>query len=190
MSRDFCVTEEFDRMIYFIFAVLVVGADQMVKTMIRNNLVPGDVINVYHDVLKITYVNNKGAAFGFLSGQNRVLLAVPLIIIAALFVFIFVNRKIHPLARYALTLIAAGGTGNLIDRILYGQVTDMLSLSFFPPVFNIADIAVTLGCILIIIYALFANQFNNARIVTEQKRSERRARRAKTKGKHSAGKKK
>ncbi len=177
-------------MIYFIFAILVVGADQMVKMMVRSNLVPGDMINVYHDVLNITYVNNKGAAFGFLSGQNRVLLAVPLIIIAVLFVFIFVNKKVHPLARYALTLIAAGGIGNLIDRILYGQVTDMLSLSFFPPVFNIADISVTLGCILIIIYALFAERFDNARKAAEQKRSERRAGRAKSKGKHSVGRKK
>ena len=177
-------------MIYFLFAILVVGADQLVKTMIRSNLVPGDVINVYQDILKITYVNNKGAAFGFLSGQNRVLLAIPLIIIAALFVFILMSKSMHPLARYALTLIAAGGTGNLIDRILYGQVTDMLSLSFFSPVFNIADIAVTLGCILIIIYAIFADRFNNARTAAEQKRSERRGRRAKTKGKHSAGRKK
>ena len=45
-------------MIYFIFAILVVGADQMVKMMVRSNLVPGDMINVYHDVLNITYVNN------------------------------------------------------------------------------------------------------------------------------------
>ena len=49
-------------------------------------------------------------------------------------------------------MVIAGGMGNLIDRIVFGFVTDMISLSFFPPVFNVADIAVTLGCVILIIY--------------------------------------
>ena len=57
--------------------------------------------------------------------------------------------------KVALLCIIAGGIGNLIDRFLLGYVTDMLSFSIFPPVFNIADIAVCLGCGILIVYVLF-----------------------------------
>ena len=57
--------------------------------------------------------------------------------------------------KVALLCIIAGGIGNLIDRFFLGYVTDMLSFSIFPPVFNIADIAVCLGCGILIIYVLF-----------------------------------
>ena len=57
--------------------------------------------------------------------------------------------------KVALLCIIAGGIGNLIDRFLFGYVTDMISFSIFPPVFNIADISVVCGCGLLIIYVLF-----------------------------------
>ena len=67
------------------------------------------------------------------------------------------NNKIIFLA---VSMVIAGGIGNLIDRIFFGFVTDMISLSFFPPVFNVADISVTLGCIILIIYIIAFDSSN------------------------------
>ena len=73
-------------------------------------------------------------------------------------VFIIVREKGHGardvLEKVSLTLIASGGAGNIIDRLLFGQVTDMISFSIFPPVFNVADIAVTCGCGLFVLSLL------------------------------------
>ena len=69
-------------------------------------------------------------------------------------IFILKHRKSAKLLKFSLTLIASGGRGNCIDRMFMGYVTDMFDFSIFPPVFNIADIAVTLGCILVIVYVL------------------------------------
>jgi len=56
-------------------------------------------------------------------------------------------------------MIIAGGIGNLIDRMVFGWVTDMLDFSIFPPVFNVADIGVTLGCGMFVLYILMEERF-------------------------------
>ena len=60
------------------------------------------------------------------------------------------NEKLHKGYKYSLSLVAAGGLGNVADRVFFGTVTDMFSLSFFSPVFNVADISICLGCFSIV----------------------------------------
>ena len=149
-------------MVYLVLAAVVIAADQITKMMTRSALVPGETIPVIGDFFTITYVQNKGAAFGMLSGQSKLLTLLPLAVIIAAMVFVLASKKTHPFVKAAVTLIAAGGAGNIIDRIQLGQVTDMISFSIFPPVFNVADIAVTVGCFLILIYVVFGERIEQA----------------------------
>lgn len=114
----------------------------------------GESVNVLGGFLKITFVQNTGAAFNMMSGQRIFLVIIPVAAIAAGVVYMLKNKNEHPLMHYALTMIIAGGIGNIIDRIAFGWVTDMFDLTIFPPVFNVADIAVVVGCVLLIFYVL------------------------------------
>jgi len=137
-------------MLYFVLAALITAADQIVKVLIRTGMKTGASFDVIPGLLSITHVENRGAAFGMLEGQSAVLLVIPVVIIVLILVFA-ARSDLGTIEKVSLSMIAAGGVGNLIDRLLFGQVTDMISVSFFPPVFNVADIAVTCGVALLII---------------------------------------
>ena len=143
-------------MVYLLIGAIVIALDQFTKYLIRS--LPLDyVYNVIGNFLRIVHVENSGAAFGMFSGDRKFLLILPAIVIIVA-VFIIVREKGHGardvLEKVSLTLIASGGAGNIIDRLLFGQVTDMISFSIFPPVFNVADIAVTCGCGLFVLSLL------------------------------------
>ena len=139
-------------MFYIVLGIIVIALDQFTKYLVRG-MASGDVIHVIGDFLRIVHVENSGAAFGLFEGSRRFLLLFPAIIIVG--AIYFISRDMGSdlkgkLSRTALTLIASGGIGNMIDRFLFGHVTDMISFSIFPPVFNVADIAVTCGCGLLV----------------------------------------
>jgi signal peptidase II len=125
----------------------VVIADQAVKAAIEANLVPGESVDVLGP-FSLTLAHNRGVAFGLAGGAG-----VPLIIFTVLalaFVGFLFSR--HPTWRgmwVAAGLIAGGAIGNLADRVRAGQVTDFLDLSLWPP-FNLADIAITFGVLLLV----------------------------------------
>ncbi|MGN1381304.1 MAG: signal peptidase II [Eubacterium sp.] len=146
-------------MSYFLVAVLVYVLDQGSKIVIRNHMLPGDQFSVIHGLLSIHYIQNQGAAFGILSSSGHLLETIPVVVIIVVLIVVLINKYMHPFCKYALILIAVGGLGNLTDRVLFGKVTDMISLSFFPPIFNVADIAVTTGCIMIAVYVFFGERF-------------------------------
>jgi signal peptidase II len=137
------------------FAIVVL--DQLCKFWIRRTLVPGATIDVIPGWVHLSHSLNDGAAWGMMSGQRWLLIAVSI----GVSIFIvklareFESRGV--LALSALGLIFGGAIGNLIDRIVFGHVTDMIDLdtpleylrTF--PVFNIADSALTIGVILLIL---------------------------------------
>lgn len=149
-------------MIYLIIMAAVIAADQIVKSIVRANMVPGDSISVIGDFFKIEYVRNAGAAFGILSNKREVLIVVPLVVMIVALIVILRSNFTNKVVKYALVLVISGGLSNLYDRISMGSVTDMLSFSIFPPVFNIADIAVTCGCALLVIYVLFGEKIGRS----------------------------
>ena len=144
-------------MLYILIAALIIGADQLVKYLIRSAMAPGDSIPVIGDFFQIEYVINKGAAFGILSGSHKLLIFVPVIVILISVCLLFSKKDIGGAAKIAVVMIMAGGAGNLIDRVLFSEVTDMFAFSIFPPVFNVADIAVTVGAALLILDVLFGD---------------------------------
>ena len=77
---------------------------------------------------------------------------IPAIAIIAGLIYMYKNKNAHPLLHVSISFIVAGGAGNLIDRTFFGSVTDMFDFSIFPPIFNVADIFVVIGCGLLVIY--------------------------------------
>ncbi len=139
-----------------IMAVLVV-ADQLIKLLVTNLLQPVGMVEVIPGFLDFRYVRNFGAAFGMMEGKTWFFLIVTSLICIALIIGLFWYKKHNWLSYTASILIVAGGVGNLIDRIFNEGhfVTDYIHVSFFPPVFNFADILVTLGTIGMVIYVIF-----------------------------------
>ena len=126
--------------------------DRVVKTAVDNGMQPGDTIPVVGDFFHITYVQNTGAAFSMLQGHPLLLIILPGILICIALLYMLVNSKtMKPIFLISLALICGGGLGNLTDRFAYGHVIDMFDFGFFP-VFNVADIAVVVGCGLLVIY--------------------------------------
>lgn len=137
------------------FSLFVVLIDYIIKIIIINNLKPVSSVELIPGLFSLTYVENKGAAFGMLSNARWIFIVFTILVIIFLIIYLFIKKPTNKMFNIALFLIIGGGLGNLIDRIFYGFVVDYLSLSFFPPVCNFADYCVTVGAFLLVIYLLF-----------------------------------
>ena len=150
------------RSLYMRYTVLGVGIvllDQLTKYLVRSLLSVGQTIPVLGDFFCITYVRNTGAAFSMLQGHRFLLVLLPILVVAGALWYFYKEQNQHWLFYTSWSLIIAGGIGNLIDRIWLGWVTDMLDFSIFPPVFNVADIGVTVGCGAFILYIMLEERF-------------------------------
>ncbi len=140
---------------------VVLVLDQITKYIIRTRVRLYDTLTVISGFFDITYVRNKGAAFGILSNLPDVWRCAFFITvtIVALVVLIALIVKTHDrLPLYAFSLIAGGAIGNVIDRIRYCEVVDFVQWhvkSFYWPSFNVADSAITIGIVLLAIEMLF-----------------------------------
>lgn len=143
----------------FIIAIAVIAIDFVLKLTVINYLKPIGHITVIDKLLNFTYVENRGMAFGLLSNQRWIFIALTSIVIIALAIAVFKLKKQSNLFYISVGLLIGGGIGNLIDRIFYGYVVDYISLSFFSPVCNFADYCVTAGVIIFLIYLFFFTDF-------------------------------
>lgn len=148
-------------LIVFAATALLTGIDQIIKLWAIGSL-KGQAARPFlqigsFDWMHLRYLENRGAAFSMLSGSRGFLIVFPLMMIAACFYAILRLGKKHRWVVPALTLIAAGGLGNLIDRIFRGgAVVDYLDFQLMHfAVFNFADCCVTVGVILMCIGILF-----------------------------------
>ena len=130
----------------------VIGADQISKYIVRMTLAEGESFDVIRGFFAVTHFQNDGAAFSSFRGQRQLLILISAVVVVCALIFLWRNRKSATLLKISLALIASGGVGNLIDRAVFGTVTDMLSFSIFPPIFNIADSAVVIGCFLLLFH--------------------------------------
>lgn len=136
-------------------SVFLVIADQIIKLFVVNYLQPVGSVTVIDNILKLTYVENRGVAFGMFSDMRWFFIIVTSLMIFLIIFFIVRKKPKDKIVYFCSALIVGGGIGNLIDRIFYGYVIDYLSLSFFPPVCNFADYCITAGVILFSVYILF-----------------------------------
>lgn len=134
--------------------ILVLALDQMTKFLIRANFIVGETLPMIPDILHLTYVRNTGAAFSMFRNMPVVTVGFPiLMVILCLAASVYFYRRKERIPAALCALISAGGMGNLIDRLMLGYVTDMIDFRAFP-VFNVADIAVTVGCVLLALWIL------------------------------------
>jgi signal peptidase II len=140
---------------YFIIIAVVVALDQLTKYLIRTSLVLDSSTPLISGIFHLTYIHNSGAAFSIFQNKTGFLIAMQLIVIAMVTVYLILRqKKEHWCLLLSLSLIAAGGVGNLIDRVMNGYVVDFLDFRVWP-IFNVADISVCVGCGLLILYMFF-----------------------------------
>jgi signal peptidase II len=125
---------------------LVVVLDQAAKAIVENNLVPGQQVDVLGP-FGLTLSHNQGVAFGLASGSSAPLVAFALVALAVVG-FILHRNPTLPRIWVAAGLIAGGALGNLADRLRAGAVTDYVEIGSWPP-FNLADVAITAGVVLL-----------------------------------------
>ena len=136
-------------------ALGVVALDQVSKLLILNFLYEDQVVLI-PGVLRFTYVENRGMAFGMLSDHRWVFMLLSVVGIALIGAYMWFYVK-DRMGRIALSLIVGGGIGNMIDRVAYGFVVDFIDFylfDFWVWVFNIADSAVCIGAGLFMLYII------------------------------------
>lgn len=149
-------------MLYAIVGILVIILDQGVKYWVTTHIMV-DVVTepLIPGVISLVRLHNDGAAFSFLAGGGAriyfiILTAVFTIAVIFALVTNFINGRF---GRWCLVLVTAGGLSNCLDRVLYGYVVDMFKIDLFDfAVFNVADIFITVFCILFIIYIIFGGE--------------------------------
>lgn len=146
-----------DCILHFILLAVVLAADQLTKLWARTALAEAPII-LWKDVFSLRLIYNTGASFGIFHNHTTALTIFSIVGMLAIGVFYFLLPKVKKMRAMRLTLamILAGGIGNIIDRIAFGKVTDMLSFDLINfPVFNVADIGVTCGAIVMCVLWLF-----------------------------------
>ena len=140
----------------------VVLIDQIIKFIVQQYLPQAGTVTAIPYILDLTYVENKGVAFGMFKDMRWLFVIFTVVIIVVIFYIVFYKDIESKLFYIASGLIVGGGIGNLIDRLNLGYVIDYLQLSFFSPVCNFADYAITVGTVLLIIYLLFFSDFSKS----------------------------
>ena len=129
----------------------VLLTDHLVKLLVRSTMYCGQTIPVIGGIFSITYVQNRGAAFSLFTGRGKMIMVITFIALCIAVWYMEKHKNSHWTLLLSLELIIAVGVGNLIDRAVRGYVTDMFDMHFFP-VFNVADIAICVGCGFLILY--------------------------------------
>ncbi len=138
----------------YLTSVIVLLIDQIVKLLIKTNMSLNEEISIIPNFFSIQYLKNTGAAFSILENQTILLAITSIICISVIIYYLKKEENLTTTMYLSFGLVLGGILGNLIDRIAYQGVIDFLSFQIFNynfPVFNIADIGITIGVLLLII---------------------------------------
>ena len=130
----------------------IVILDQLTKIAVQQWMTLHQSCPLLGEVVQFTYIRNPGAAFGITFGGRWIYLVLSVIACAVMIYYLFRLPAAERRGRYAMLIVLGGALGNLIDRALYGEVTDFIDIgvgAYRWPVFNVADSAVTIGIILL-----------------------------------------
>ena len=143
-----------------LFALGIVAADQLSKLWVLQNIPLYHQVDAVDGLFHLTYVQNTGAAFSSFQGMQWLFVLIFLIFtLAIIWEFSKQRMPFTNLERWCIAAVYAGGLGNMIDRLRFGYVVDMIEVEFMNfPVFNVADCFITCGCILLIVHLAFFNR--------------------------------
>lgn len=136
----------------------VIALDQLTKNLVVNKMQIGESIPIIDGFLNLTSHRNSGAAWGMFQGQMVFFYIVTVVVVGLLLYIYRKEAKNNLLMQLSLTLLLAGAIGNFIDRVLFQEVVDFVDVLIFGydfPIFNVADSALTIGVILMLIEFFF-----------------------------------
>lgn len=140
--------------LYYIIAIIVIGIDQLSKWIIVNTMEYGEQITVMENFFYLTSHRNEGAAWGILQGQMLFFYIITAVVVIGIIFYMQKYAKESKLLAISLSLILGGALGNFIDRLFRKEVVDFFDFIIFKydyPIFNVADSALVVGVMLIII---------------------------------------
>ncbi|MFA1818643.1 signal peptidase II [Virgibacillus oceani] len=139
---------------YYLIALVIIGIDQLTKWIIASTMELGERIPIIENFFYITSHRNAGAAWGILKGQMTFFYIITVLVVIGIIFYMQKYAKESKLLAVSLSFILGGAIGNFIDRLLHQEVVDFLDFHIFGynfPIFNVADSALTIGVILVII---------------------------------------
>lgn len=143
---------------YTLFSVIIllgIGIDQLTKLLSVKFLKPRGTVPIIEDVIHLTYVENRGAAFGMLSDSRWVFMIISTVAIIGMLFFLYSGLASNLLYEVSVAMVISGGIGNMIDRIALGYVVDMIDFRIINfAVFNGADSFVCVGAGLLVLTLL------------------------------------
>lgn len=147
--------------IYYLIALAVLAVDQLTKWLVVRFMSVGQSIPIIEGLFYLTSHRNKGAAFGILQNQRTFFILVTIVVVAGVVYYLWRVQAQKKLLSWALALILGGALGNFIDRLFRGEVVDFFDVkislgSFYYdyPIFNVADSALVVGVVIIVIDAI------------------------------------
>ncbi len=143
-----------------LFAGLIVIADQVTKALVLANIPLHGSVEVLPGVVGLTYVQNFGAAFSSFQGMQWLFaLIFVLFTVGVIWEYKTKHLPFTTFERWCVAAVYGGGLGNMIDRLRFGYVVDMIETQFIEfPVFNVADCFITCGCIVLIAHLVLCNR--------------------------------
>ena len=144
-------------LVYLVAICIFTLLDQLSKKQIVDYLKLGEKIEIIKGFFNITHVRNYGAGFSILQNARLFLSLISIIAIIVLVYLLVTTKKKDTLTSMSYLMVISGALGNLLDRLRQGYVVDFLDFKIFGwdyPVFNVADIFITIGCFLLIIISL------------------------------------
>ncbi|SFG23150.1 signal peptidase II [Halobacillus alkaliphilus] len=143
--------------VYYLIAIAIIILDQWTKWLVVSNMKIGESIPIIENFFYLTSHRNQGAAWGILQGQMWFFYIITIIVIGVVIYYMQQFAKESRLAGVALSLILGGAIGNFIDRVFRKEVVDFADTLIFTydfPIFNVADSALVVGVILVMLATL------------------------------------
>ena len=163
-----------------LWILIIVGSvilDQATKMIVVNTMDYGQSIVLIKNIFSFQYIHNYGAAWGMFSNHRWIFMVVTTVALIAMPIILYRYRKLHFLFSLSLSLFIGGAIGNMIDRVFLGYVVDFLQFTFIDfPIFNVADICVVCGAIIMMIYVIFFDK----ELLTDKKQPIKSAEEVKT----------
>ena len=140
-------------MIYIVLILILVGADQLSKYLIDSYMLEGETLPIINDFFHLTYVKNRGIAFGMFQGKLDIISIATIIAIVAIAYYLYKERnKLSMIEKMGFIYILAGAIGNMIDRAFRGFVVDMVDFrGVWRYVFNLADVWINIGVVFVLL---------------------------------------
>ncbi len=150
-----------NKKIIYTFSLLFMLLDQIIKLLVIKNISLQEEITIIPNFFSLYYLKNNGAAFSILGNKTLFLILISVICLIFFRNYIKSLTKVTPLTIISLGMIIGGILGNLFDRLIYHSVIDYLSFIIFNyafPVFNLADIGITVGGVLLVVDLLISDK--------------------------------